>query len=183
MKTQILSELNKVKHEGMQELIKWLEESDFFEAPASTKYHGAFDGGLVEHSWNVFKLLKEKNQRYNLGLSEETIIICGLLHDVTKISFYKKYWRYSKLNNELEFYYKVEDSFPIGHSEKSIIILQKFIKLTPEEIVMIRWHMGTYELSWQNKMAFYNAVEKFPSVITMHTADLESAFLLETREK
>lgn len=185
MKDKIIFELNKVKRNGMQDLIKWLTKSDFFVAPCSGKYHNAFDGGLAEHSWNVLNLLKEKNQRYKLELSEETIIICGLLHDLCKVNFYDKHMRLNYLNKEPEYYYKVnEQSLPCGHGEKSALIIQGFIKLTDQEIVMVRWHMGKYgdDFNMYHGPAFYKAMEMYPAALALHTADFEAATFLETRD-
>jgi len=183
MKGQIIAELNKVKREGMQDLIEWLTGSDFFIAPCSGRYHNAFDGGLAEHSWNVLKLLREKNHRYALNLSAETIIICALLHDLCKVNFYVKHVRLSYLNNEPEYYYKIEEkALPCGHGEKSALLIQKFMKLSDQEIVMIRWHMGKYgdDFNMYHGPAFYKALELYPAALALHTADFEAATFLET---
>lgn len=183
VKAKILNLLNSTSRNGMDRLIKYLEESDFFVAPASTKYHGNYEGGLAEHSLNVYELLKEKNEKFSLGLGDETVIIAALLHDFCKINFYNKQtcWRKND-SNRWESYegYKVQDDFPIGHGEKSIIQLQFFIRLTKEEIIMIRWHMGNTEPK-EMMMNIGNAYELVPAAVALHTADMEASYLLEEK--
>lgn len=164
--------IDKINRKGNIELKYWLEsETDFLNAPASTKYHGSNEGGLLEHSIIVHSLLEEKNKRYNLGLSEETVIICGLLHDVCKTNFYKR--------NGIG--YKVDDQFPVGHGEKSVFLLQRFIELTDQEIAMIRWHMVAFDVSihfdYPNGYAFRSAVKKWPQIVFLFTADYEASAL------
>lgn len=181
VKEKIISLLSSTERKGIDRVIKYLEESDFFVAPASTKYHGNYDGGLAEHSLNVRNLLKEKNEKFNLGLGEDTINIVGLLHDFCKINFYNKQacWRKNDANR-WESYdgYKVQDDFPIGHGEKSIIMLQCFIGLKKEEILMIRWHMGNSEPK-EMQMNIGNAYKLVPAAAALHTADMEASYLLE----
>lgn len=193
VKQQIIEILLEVKREGIDKLIAYLEESDFFTAPASTKYHGSYEGGLAEHSLNVYTCLLEKNVTYNLGLDTETIAITALLHDVCKINFYKKGlknvkegkkldWKGREVDNWVEKeVYEVEDNFPVGHGEKSVITIMRFIKLTDLEIAMIRWHMGAFE--GLNNLALQNAMNKWPEVVALHTADLEATYIIEERNK
>ena len=182
-----------VKRDGIENLSSYLSnETDFFTAPASTKYHSNFEGGLVEHSLRVFSLLQEKNRSFNLKIPYESIIICGLLHDICKCNFYVKGFRNviegKKLNwkgEEVDNWvrkevWRVEDKFPIGHSEKSIIQIMKFINLTDLEIMMIRWHMGFTEPK-EKYQDLHNALNLYPQIIALHTADVEAAFLLEER--
>ena len=91
MKEEFLELLKEVKREGIEELIKFLETSDFFKAPASTRYHGNYEGGLVEHSLKVYEILKHKVQNciMPINISEESIKIIALLHDICKTNFYK----------------------------------------------------------------------------------------------
>jgi hypothetical protein len=181
VKGKIISLLSSTGRNGIERVIKYLEESDFFIAPASTKYHGNYDGGLAEHSLNVYELFKEKNERFNLGLREDTVIIASILHDFCKINFYNKQTCWKKNDsNRWESYegYKVEDDFPIGHGEKSVIMLQCFIRLTKEEVIMIRWHMGNTEPK-EMLMTMGNAYKLVPAAIALHTADMEASYLLE----
>lgn len=181
VKKTVMELLNSTKRKGINKVIKYMEESDFFIAPASTKYHGNYDGGLAEHSLNVYILFVEKNKRFDLGLSKETIIISALLHDFCKINFYNKQtcWRKNDANRWESYQgYKVKDDFPVGHGEKSVIMLQNFIRLTREEIFLIRWHMGASEPK-EMQMNLNNTYSIFPAVVALYTADMETSYLLE----
>ncbi|MCT8978283.1 HD domain-containing protein [Clostridium sp. CX1] len=181
VKEKVIELLSNTQRKGMDRVIKYLEESDFFVAPASTKYHGNYEGGLAEHSLNVYDLFSEKNKRFNLGLGEDSVAIAALLHDFCKINFYNKQtcWRKND-SNRWESYegYKVQDDFPIGHGEKTIIMLQCFIRLTKEEILMMRWHMGSSEPK-EMQMNISNAYNLVPAAAALHTADMEASYLLE----
>ena len=194
MKDRIVNLLAGVDRSGMDKVIDYLNKSDFFTAPASTRYHGNFEGGLAEHSYNVYQLFKLKNEQYNLKLPEETVIIAALLHDFCKTDFYKKGIKNVKQGKKINYrgqevdnwvekeVWEVEDSYPIGHGEKSVILLQQLIPLTFEEIMLIRWHMGGFEAK-ENAMTMYNAYKMFPACVALHSADMEASYLLEeTRE-
>jgi len=182
-KTHIIGELFAIQREGKDELIKFLQESDFFTAPASTKFHDADDGGLALHSWTVYRLLKHKNKFLELGLPDDTIRITGLLHDLCKIDTYvlgKKWvknentgWKWTE-----EPTWKVVDQKPYGHGEKSVIILQKYIELTHAEILMVRWHMGSWEpgvlFPYPTGFSFSKATELCPGIIAISCADQEA---------
>lgn len=185
IKEKIINLLNSMERKGIDRVIKYLEESDFFVAPASTRFHGNYPGGLAEHSLNVYEILKRKNGEYDFGLSEETLKITALLHDICKVNFYTVYDKNVNIAAAGEkpkwvkmAAYGVNDLFPVGHGEKSVIILQQFIKLSKEEIFMIRWHMGGYEPSenYNNISAAWNMCK---SAVALHTADLESSYILE----
>ena len=167
MKTEIIAELSKVQRTKMGHLIEYLVDEGFFKQSCSTKYHLNYEGGLAEHSWNVFKLLQEKNARYKLGLSKETMIVTALLHDICKIHSYKLEDGKHVWNN---------DSIPIGHGEKSVIMIQRFIKLTDQEICMIRWHMGPFET---NLKEYNSATNLYPEIVALFTSDYESTKFLE----
>jgi len=182
IKQEIISLLKSTERAGIDKVIKHLEETDFFVAPASTRFHGNYDGGLAEHSLNVYKLLKVKNEQFDLGLAPDTIVITSILHDVCKINLYHVATKNRKNPKTLKWEsykgYGYEDEFPIGHGEKSVIKLMQFIKLTKEEIIMIRWHMGSYEdKSQQNNISA--AWNMYPAATALHTADLESSYILE----
>lgn len=185
VKKEIISLLINIQRNGIDRVIKYLEESDFFVAPASTKYHGNYEGGLAEHSLNVYEVFKRKNVEYDLGLTEDTIRIVSILHDVCKINFYTVYDKNVNTAGPGEKpkwikmpAYGVNDLFPVGHGEKSIIILQQFIRLTKEEIMMIRWHMGGYE-SKENYNNVSSAWNLCKAGVALHTADLEASYILE----
>lgn len=173
--------LGKVERPGMDKLLSWINSSDFFVAPASTMFHGNYAGALCEHSLNVYKLFKEKNERYDLGLSDDSVAIMALLHDLCKANFYKPSSRNKKIDGQWKAipWYDIEDSFPMGHGEKSVIMIQQFIKLTGEEMLGIRWHMGAYECTDTGNKAMHSAWDKFKSGPCLHTADLEASQLLE----
>lgn len=193
LKERFNSYLLSVERNGTEKLIDYLEnETDFYTAPASTKYHGSFEGGLLRHSLIVFELLYDKNLKHNLGIPPDSVLLCGLLHDICKCNFYVKGFRNviegKKLNwkgEEVDNWvrkevWQVEDKFPIGHSEKSIIQIMKFINLTDLEIMMIRWHMGFTEPK-EKYQDLHNALNSYPQIIALHTADVEATFLLEER--
>lgn len=124
---------SKIKRAGSEELLEWLTSSDFFTAPASTRYHGSFEGGLVTHSVNVYRCLAEELELSGLSntYTEETVALVSLLHDVCKANFYKKGTRNVKENGQwvTKEVFEIDEKFPCGHGEKSVIILQNFIHL------------------------------------------------------
>jgi hypothetical protein len=182
-KEQFLNLLKGISRPGTDRLIEWLEtKSDFFIAPASTMFHGNYEGALVEHSLNVYKLFKEKNERYDLGLSEDSVKIMALLHDLCKANFYKPSTRNKKIDGQWKQlpWYDIDDSFPVGHGEKSVIMIQQFIRLSAEEMLGIRWHMGGYVAN-DDYRTLSNAWDKYKSGTCLHTADLEASNILEIK--
>ena len=180
MKERFLELLRSTNREGIEELIKFLENSDFFTAPASTKFHGDYEGGLLEHSLKVYDILcgKVKNPGIELNVSEDTIKIVALLHDICKVNFYKIDYRNAK--NALGVwekvpYYTIEDTIPYGHGEKSVMMLTEYIKLTGEEKYAIRWHMGFSEPK-ELYGTLGQAMKKYPLVLLIHEADLEATY-------
>jgi hypothetical protein len=179
-KSQILSALALVKRTGMPKFIKYVESSDFFTAPASTRFHGSNAGGLAEHSWNVYTIFKDKVAHYKLELSEESVILCSLLHDICKIGVYRKGKKNVKEDGKWieKEVWEYNDGLPFGHGEKSVYILQKYIELTDEEAIIIRWHMGLSEPKelWRK---FDDAAEIYPAAVALFTSDVEAAHLIE----
>lgn len=172
--------LRSTKREGIEDVINFLEKSDFFKAPASTRFHGDYEGGLAEHSMSVYNILKEKvkNSVIPIDTPEESLIIMALLHDICKANFYKVDYRNAK--NELGVwekvpYYTVEDTIPYGHGEKSVMMLTEYIKLTNEEKYAIRWHMGFSEPK-ENYSTLGLAFKKYPIALLLNEADLESTY-------
>ena len=184
MKEKFIELLKVTRRENIDLLIKWLEkETDFFTAPASTKYHLSYEGGLLEHSLNVYDgLMKE----YNVSNKDIliSIIIVSLLHDICKANYYKVSYRNVK-NKENKWvqepYYSVEDEEPLGHGEKSVILIQKFIKLTDEEIMAIRWHMGGFEPK-DNYKYLNSAFLKSELALRLHIADLKATYIVEKEQ-
>ena len=180
MKQKFLSILTKVQREGIDNLIQFLEQTDFYTAPASTRFHGNYEGGLMEHSIKVYEILKHKVETNvePIQVPEESIIIIGLLHDLCKANFYKIDYRNAK--NALGVwekvpYYTVDDTIPYGHGEKSVMMISEYMKLTPEEKYSIRWHMGFTEPKEQyNTLGL--AYKKYPLALLTHEADLEATY-------
>jgi len=180
MKDKFLEILKTVKRDGIYELINFLEKSDFFKAPASTRFHGDHEGGLVEHSLKVYEILKHKveNSIMPIEIPEESIIIIGLLHDICKTNFYKVDYRNAK--NALGVwekvpYYTIDDTIPYGHGEKSVMMITEYIKLTNEEKYAIRWHMGFSEPK-ELYGTLGQAFKKYPLALLLHEADMEATY-------
>ena len=173
-----------IKRQGADMLLQWLVSTDFFIAPASTKYHCAFEGGLALHSINVYKILKKRCDEYGYGkYSDESIAICGLLHDICKANFYSISTRNVKNERgqwEQRPYYTVEDKFPFGHGEKSVFIIERCMRLMEEEAVAIRWHMGGFDESAKSGgFTISHAYEQYPLAVLLHLSDLEATYLAE----
>ena len=180
MKEKFLELLKKVNREGINELIEFIQKTDFFKSPASTRFHGDHEGGLVEHSIKVYEILKPKVETNiePIKVSEESLIIIALLHDLCKANFYKVDYRNAK--NALGVwekvpYYTVDDTIPYGHGEKSVMMITEYMKLTPEEKYCIRWHMGFTEPKEQYTTLGL-AYKKYPLALLTHEADLEATY-------
>lgn len=183
MKEEFINLLKNTNREGIEEFIQFLEKTDFFKAPASSRFHGNYEGGLVEHSMKVYEILKEKvkNAVVDLRVSEDTLIIVALLHDICKANFYKVDFRNAK-NERGEWvkvpYYTVDDTIPYGHGEKSVMMITEYMKLTSEEKYAIRWHMGFTE-----PKELYNTIgaafKKYPLALLLHEADLEATYFFD----
>ncbi len=165
---------------GSKELLDWMQKTDFFTAPASTKYHCACESGLVMHSLSVFNTLMEKHFDEDKD-NVESFAIAALLHDLCKAQFYKVSTRNVKNEQtgqwEKQPFYAIEDSFPYGHGEKSVFLIERFMRLKIEEAMAIRWHMGGFEDSNGHTVSL--AYEKYPLAVKLHLADLESTYLKE----
>lgn len=174
---------NNIAREGSDKLLEWLETTDFFTAPASTKFHCACEHGLLMHSINVYKVLKEKYYNSQED-SLESFTICSLLHDICKVQFYKVSKR--NVKNEVTGaweqvpFYQVEDMFPYGHGEKSVFLIERFMKLKTQEAMAIRWHMGGFdEAARSGGFSISLAFDKFPLAVKLHISDLEATYLYE----
>lgn len=152
-----------IERAGAPELLAWLESTDFFTAPASTKYHGARPGGLVDHSLNVYDELISRVP--SVGTAESRAV-CALLHDICKADYYEP------LNGGG---YQVKDRFPFGHGEKSVLLISRFMPLTDEEALAIRWHMGAYdEAARGGSRTLSAAMAASPLVYELHAADMRA---------
>ncbi len=179
--------LRDTKRDGIEDLIKWLDtETDFFTAPASTKYHLNCKGDLLQHSLNVLDQLvvQASMEVSDDDISQElmnSIVIVSLLHDVCKANFYIE--KEKNVKNEKgdwikEPFYTINDSFPVGHGEKSVILIQKYIDLTDDEILAIRWHMGAFEPK-ESHNSLSNAFNKSWLALDLHIADLKATYIVE----
>ncbi len=198
--------LEKVNRNGVKELINYIRtDTDFYYAPASTQFHLACDGGLLQHSLNVHNCLAVKRlslvwNKVLEDIEDESLILVALLHDLCKANFYTKGTRNQKTYDankvasapkcevkhdgigdfiwESVLKYVIDDKMPLGHGEKSVLIINRFIDLTTEEIMAIRWHMGFSE----DKSLYPSlgkAMEEYPLVLALHEADLEASKLIE----
>lgn len=191
MNTEARDEFNsiyneKIKRQGADKLFSYLQTTDFYTAPASTRFHGAHESGLLEHSLNVYHCLVDYLSRertktvYKMDYSEETVALCALLHDICKTGFYKVDYRNAK-NEQGQWekvpYYAIEDTLPYGHGEKSVYIISGFMRLTREEAFAIRYHMGFSGIEDKNSIG--KAFEMFPLAFALSTADMEASYYLE----
>ncbi len=176
---------------GADALLDYLtNKSDFFTAPASARYHSAYEGGLCEHSVNVYHCLVDYLSRprvqelYGLEYSPETVAIVALLHDLCKIGCYKAGTRNVKDASgkwQTVPTYNFDDPLPYGHGEKSVYIANGFIRLTREEAMAIRWHMG-FSGPEDNRMVG-QALTQYPLAFALSTADMEASYFLENEEE
>lgn len=178
-----------IKRKGSDDLLEYLKKSDFFTAPASTRFHLACEGGLVEHSVNVYLRLKslldlEYGEKRPEIYSDETVAICGLLHDVCKIGVYAVSYRNVKENGvwkEVPFY-TTDEQLPYGHGEKSVYIINGFLRLTREEALAINWHMGSFDDRVRGgSHSIAKAYADYPIAVLTHLADLSATYLDEHR--
>ena len=179
-----------ITREGSDKLLEFLlsNNSDFFVAPASTRFHGSYDGGLLDHSLNVYDCLKDYLQRervketYGLSYSEESIAIVALLHDICKINCYKKGTRNVKENGVWVQVptYEYNDTLPYGHGEKSVYMISGYMRLTREEAFAIRYHMGFS--GTEDARHVGSAFEMFPLAFALSTADMEATYFIESKK-
>lgn len=197
--------MSQVKREGIENLMNYIRTSDFYSAPASTRFHSSCKGGLLQHSLNVYDCLIAKKcnpvwQPIMAEYSDESLIIMALLHDLCKTYFYVSGTKNQKtydpekvaaaerwqVKNDTQGDYiwetvetfNVEDKMPLGHGEKSVMLVNNYIRLESAEMFAIRWHMGySEEKSQYNTLG--QAMEKYPIVLALHEADMEASKLLE----
>ncbi len=182
-----------ITREGANELLAYLTgaNSDFFTAPASTRYHSAYEGGLLDHSINVYECLKDYLERnkvkdeFGLAYSDETIAIVSLLHDLCKVNVYKVSTRNVKDPVTGQWrpqpYYEFDDKLPYGHGEKSVYVISGFMKLSREEAFAIRYHMGFSNEDDPRNVG--NAFEMFPLALALSIADTEATYFIEAKKE
>lgn len=172
-----------IQRPGAKSLLDWIESNGFFSAPASARHHGSFLGGLALHSVNVFNRLlhinaDEEKRRQSTQYDLETVAICGLLHDLCKIDAYRNIAPEGAKEQ-----YEITRNFPAGHGEKSVILILQFMKLTKEEILAIRWHMGQYD--FYAKGGGYdlnNAYNQCKLAVMLHLVDMMATHFDEREE-
>ena len=165
-----------IHREGAEELLEWMErETDFFTAPASTKHHLAYPGGLVEHSVDVFRELRKvviDNEP-----TMEAVAICALLHDLCKANTYVR--EHHAGPGDVYSYVK-KDRFPMGHGEKSVYLIARFMKLEDEEALAIRWHMGAWDDAVRGGSRGLNEAMKLHRIVyELHAADMRATHIVE----
>lgn len=197
--------VGKIKREGIDKLLGYVRKSDFYTAPASTCFHLACEGGLLKHSLNVYDCLIAKRtspvwKPILDKFTDESLAIIALFHDICKTYYYvastknQKTYDAEKVAAAPSFQVKsdslgrfiwetvpsfsIEDQMPLGHGEKSVFILNNYIRLETPEMYAIRWHMGFSEPS-ENWKALGMAMEKYPICLAIHEADLEASKILE----
>ena len=177
-----------IKRLGADTLLRWIaEQSDFFSAPASTRFHLSREGGLCEHSVNVFKRLARLVEFEGIPVSMESVAIIGLLHDLCKANYYAVEMRNRKNDaGQWEKYpfYIVDEKFPYGHGEKSVLIISQSMRLTPEELMAIRWHMAGFDDAVRGgSYSLSTAMNQYPMITLTHAADLMATYIDEKEEK
>ena len=197
--------MSKVTREGVDDLMDYISKTDFASAPASTHYHLCCEGGLLQHSLNVYDCMQLKRNNplwapFFEKVPEESIIIMSLLHDLCKVNTYVKGTKNVKTYDPEEIKaakgikinrdglgdfiwktvqaYEWHDCMPLGHGDKSVMLIQQFMKLKAHEVFAIRWHMGFSENSKENRM-IGEAMEKYPIALALFEADMEASKLLE----
>lgn len=174
-----------IKRDGIDGLMDWLEGTDFYVAPASTRFHGAHEGGLVQHSLNVYVQLKKLVDFYGCKASHETVALVSLFHDLCKVGCYKTEMRWRKdANQKWEQYpiYTFDEDFAYGgHGSKSVFLLQTFMQLSFEEAAAINCHMGSWDATtYSNPTSVY---ERNLLAWLLHVADEAADFLMERKDR
>ncbi len=192
--------LTSVKRDGVDKLLAYIRKSDFYRAPASTRFHSCHDGGLLEHSLNLYECLLSKKQNPIWAevlreVDDESLILVALLHDLCKSYLYVPEFKNKKVYSDTGTKkdeggrfdwqavkgYNTDDKIPYGHGEKSVMMIEEFIKLKPIERYAIRWHMGfTEPKEYWNTLT--TAIKKYPVILAVHQADMEATYLLEEEE-
>lgn len=176
-----------IKRDGADKLLDYLCQSDFFVAPASGRRHSNFEGGLAHHSINVYKRLKsnvilEYGENYAERVSDESIAIMALLHDLCKVNTYTTDYRNQKVDGQwIQVpYFAYNNSLPYGHGEKSVYIISGYMRLTREEAMAINWHMGCADPRAMTTSDMSDAFIRFPMAVLLNVSDIEAAYLDES---
>ncbi len=194
--TRFEAELTKVQRSGMDKLLEYIQGSDFYRAPASTKYHLACPGGLLQHSLNVLDALRgllqwnsiESHWEYHTAckivdtIPDDSVIMMALLHDICKTHFYSTSTRNQKNEETGQWekvpFYTVNDMMPLGHGAKSAMIVKQYTTLTSQEMYAIWHHMGMTG-DYENDIAVGKSIEMYPAVLALQTADMMASKFME----
>ena len=194
--TRFEAELGKVNRPGIDKLMGYIRGSDFYTAPASTKFHLSCEGGLLQHSLNVLDALRgllvfnpitgvyEYQVAWKVAaeIPADSVTIAALLHDICKTHFYTTAMRNVKNEKtnkwEKQPYYTIDDKMPLGHGPKSAMIVKQYIELTTAEMYAIWWHMG-FNGNYENDTAAGASFEKYPLALALYTADMMASRLME----
>lgn len=173
-----------IKRSGSEELLNWIRNSDFYSAPASTRFHGAYEGGLLQHTLNVYYALLGEVKSVGLEVSSETLAIVALLHDICKVEFYRMDVRNVKNSNGQWVavpYYTIEEKDPRGyHADKSVSIIKDFMKLTREEEYAIRAHMGGFDESVKGGAKEISTIFNICKLaVLLHLSDMKATFIMD----
>lgn len=185
MHDQIIRRLSAINRDGMPKMLDYLRNSAYFLAPASTKFHLSCIGGLATHSWNVYEALKGLKARHPgvILSSDDSLAICGLLHDLCKVGLYVRENKRVRTKDGQwvdEEQWVANDPYPLGHGEKSLSIAQEFIKLSEEESLAIRWHMGPWDAEgYSARKSMGQAMDMCPLVKAMMLADQTATWMME----
>lgn len=180
-KNQYNELLNKLcERKGINELSAYLEKHGFFSAPASTKYHLCFEGGLLLHSINVTKLALKLKEILLPDASEQSIILCGLFHDVHKVT--DGFGNATYLKNEgndkdKQPYLWNKQQMNFSGAQKSLLIISKFVDLTQDEMQAIAYHDGPFVPSWEDIKN-----DPYPLTLLLHFADMWSCWIVEKQK-
>ena len=179
---RIIALLEETGRPGIDDLVEWLEATDFFQAPASTRldYHGCHEGGLAQHCLNVYDAFEAKAAQYDLDLAPEERAIASICHDFCKIDVYQPNLLKSGKPSPAK-PYVAKDCFPYGHGEKSALLAGRHIDLTGNEALLIRWHMGPFDAEWENYQE--KVARACPAIYAFHNADQEASKYMDYKRK
>lgn len=170
-----------IQREGLEDLLKWFDKSDFYTAPASTRYHGAYAGGLCEHCMDVYQEALKAMDAFGLNhLDMESVAVACLFHDLCKVNFYREDYRNQKIDGQWQQvpYYVIDEKFAFGgHGSKSVFLVQQFMRLKTDEAAAINCHMGFSDGASSQSVS--NAYHAYPLAWLVHVADEAATFLLD----
>lgn len=174
---QFIEVMRSTNRKGMDDLLAYVvEDTDFFSAPASTRFHGNFKGGLLIHSVNALNRFDAMCDKEGIDIPKDSRLIVGGLHDLCKANQYREIIKTLKNDKDKKWYdchtyeFTNDNTLPLGHGDKSVMLLQKYINLTDLEMMCIRWHMGSTE-EGAIKAGINDAFKYHKAVPAMYMAD------------